>query len=83
MYYQWVRRGLSLFAEGIANHWHVMCTGEECSDCYHCKLAALWGRTDGVSAHLANRGGVGSVIKVNGSGTLAWRVWETPRKRIG
>ena len=51
-----------------------MCTGEECSDCYHCKLAALWGRTDGVSAHLANRGGVGSVIKVNGSGTLAWRV---------
>jgi len=25
-----------------------MCAGEECSDCYHCKLAALCGRPDGM-----------------------------------
>ena len=53
-----------------------MCTGEECSDCYHCKVAALWGRTDGMIGHFWNEcscgepGSVGSVIKVNGSGTF-------------
>ena len=76
VYYQWVRRGLSHFAEGTATHWHVMCAGEECSHCHYCKLAALWGRPGVMIGHLwtecscGEPGSVGSAIKAKGSGTL-------------
>ena len=76
VHYQWVRRGLSQFAEGTATHCQVMGAGEECSHCRNCNPEALWGRTGGMTRHLwterwgGEPGSVGSVIKVNGSGTL-------------
>jgi hypothetical protein len=53
-----------------------MRAGEECSHCYHCKLAALWGRADGMIGQLwtdcscGEPGSVGSVMNVSGSGSL-------------
>ena len=52
VYYQWVRRGLSQFVEGTVTYWHLMRAEEGCSHCYHCKLAALWGRPDVMIGHL-------------------------------
>jgi hypothetical protein len=53
-----------------------MSAGEEYSHYHLCKLAALWGRRDLMIGHLwtdcscGELGSVGSVIKVNGSGSL-------------
>ena len=38
-----------------------MCAGEECSDCHHCKLAALWGRTGGMIGQLWNESSYGEL----------------------